>query len=171
MSSFDGVSAFTGYVSGTYMTVSEFQPVPSWEGQAVPVASKRVIEDTVTLSDKAQSYLEQKARAGTAEGKATPFRNPDPANLVGADMSGKDFSGVDLTRAFLYRANLANADFSKATLKDAWISESDVAGANFEGADLRGANLAKTKNLTRDQLKDALVDLSTILPFALRLER
>lgn len=172
MSAFDGIDAYSAYMKGTYLTASETQPSTSWERQAMIASVFRVVEDKVTLSSDAQAFLNQKARSGIgAEGASLRGADVHPTNLIGADLAGKDFSGADLTRAFLYRANLVDADFSKATLKDAWISDSDVAGANFNGADLRGANLAKARNLTRDQLKLALVDLDTILPVTVRLEK
>ena len=175
MASFDGIGAYANFVAGTYLTVSESQPVTSWERSSGIAGSKRVIEDEVTLSGTAQAFLEHRARAGSAAQDAgtTPALSPqsvDPANLIGVNLAGKDFSGADLSRAFLYRANLAGADFSRATLKDAWIADSDVRNANFDGADLRGANLGKARNLTRDQLIRARVDLKTVLPFTLYVE-
>jgi uncharacterized protein YjbI with pentapeptide repeats len=177
MASFDGINAYANFVAGTYLTVSEGQPVTSWERRVGATGAKRVVEDEITLSGTAQAFLDHRARTGNpafTDREGAPALVPgsvDPANLVGVDLSGKDFSGTDLTRAFLYRTNLVGVDFSKATLKDAWIAESDVRGAIFDGADLRGANLSKARNLTREQLATALVDLRTVLPFAVTLER
>lgn len=176
MASFDGIGAYANFVAGTYLTVSDSQPVTSWERSSGIAGSKRVIEDKVTLSGTAQAFLEHRARAGVVSGQeegTVPALSPqsvDPANLIGVNLAGKDFSGADLSRAFLYRTNLAGADFSRATLKDAWIADSDVRDANFDGADLRGANLGKARNLTRDQLLRARVDLKTVLPFTLYVE-
>jgi uncharacterized protein YjbI with pentapeptide repeats len=75
------------------------------------------------------------------------------------DVRGAYLRRTDLSRAKLERANLSGADFSNAVLRDA-----DFKNAILEGTILRGADLTGAKNLTRDQLRKAILDPKTILP-------
>lgn len=76
---------------------------------------------------------------------------------------------LDVHGAFIRRT-----DLSRASLKGANLTDADATNANFRGADfenavlrgtiLRGADLSDAKNLTVDQLSDAIIDDKTILP-------
>lgn len=59
----------------------------------------------------------------------------------------------------MIRTNLTRANLSGASLRGA-----NLDGALLKGADLRGADFTGAKNLTIDQLADALIDETTILP-------
>ena len=75
------------------------------------------------------------------------------------DLSGTYLRRTDLSHAKLERANLSRADFSNAVLRDA-----DFKNAILEGTILRGADLTGAKNLTKDQLREAILDPRTKLP-------
>ena len=76
---------------------------------------------------------------------------------------------LDIHGAFVRRTNL-----SGASLRGANMSGADATGAVFRGVDfkdarlrgtiLRGADLEGAKNLTLEQLAEAIVDDDTILP-------
>ena len=77
------------------------------------------------------------------------------ANLVGthlefADLSRTILEGADLSGAFLQFANLRGAD---------------VHGASLAGAFLQGADLSEVIGLTEVQIKSALIDEATTLPW------
>jgi uncharacterized protein YjbI with pentapeptide repeats len=75
------------------------------------------------------------------------------------DLSGTYLRRTDLSHAKLVRANLSRADFSNAVLRDA-----DFKDAILEGTILRGADLTGAQNLTKDQLRKAILDPKTRLP-------
>jgi uncharacterized protein YjbI with pentapeptide repeats len=75
------------------------------------------------------------------------------------DLSGTYLRRTDLSHAKLERANLSRADFSNAVLRDA-----DFKDAILESTILRGADLTGAKNLTKDQLRKAILDPKTKLP-------
>jgi uncharacterized protein YjbI with pentapeptide repeats len=75
------------------------------------------------------------------------------------DVQGAFLRRTDLSFANLERANLSEADFTNAILR----------GANFKDAILertilKGADLTDAKNLTRMQLREAILDKDTKLP-------
>src|ERR1700730_13584176 len=80
-------------------------------------------------------------------------------NKFRLDVRGAYLRRTDLSHAKLERANLSRADFSNAILRDA-----DFKNAILEGTVLRGADLTGAKNLTKDQLRKAILDPKTKLP-------
>jgi uncharacterized protein YjbI with pentapeptide repeats len=80
-------------------------------------------------------------------------------NKFRLDVRGAYLRRTDLSHAKLERANLSRADFSNAILRDA-----DFKNAILEGTILRGADLTGAKNLTKDQLRKAILDPKTKLP-------
>lgn len=75
------------------------------------------------------------------------------------DLRGAYLRRTDLSFASLKRANLSGADFSNAVFRGA-----DFKDAILDGTILKGADLSGAKNLTRDQLKKAIIDQTTKLP-------
>jgi len=75
------------------------------------------------------------------------------------DLSGARVRRTDLSKANLTGANLSNADLTGANLRGA-----NLANATLKGTILRGADLRDAINLTKEQLADAVVDDTTILP-------
>jgi uncharacterized protein YjbI with pentapeptide repeats len=75
------------------------------------------------------------------------------------DVRGAYLRRTDLSHAKLERANLSRADFSNAILRDA-----DFNNAVLKGTILRGADLTGAKNLTKEQLREAILDPRTKLP-------
>jgi uncharacterized protein YjbI with pentapeptide repeats len=75
------------------------------------------------------------------------------------DLSGARVRQTNLSHANLTRANLSRADLTGANLRGA-----NLAGALLNGTILRGADLSGVKNLTKEQLAEAVIDETTILP-------
>ena len=80
----------------------------------------------------------------------------DGANLTGSDVRRAQLSSAGLQDASLDFANLTGADLRNARLK----------GASFKGAILNGVDLRSARDLTQDQLADAIGDERTLLPLS-----
>ena len=86
----------------------------------------------------------------------------------------KNRSQVTAPMLDIHGAFIRRTDFSGASLRDANMSGADATGAIFRGVDfkgarlrgtiLRGADLEGAKNLTLEQLAEAIIDDDTILP-------
>jgi uncharacterized protein YjbI with pentapeptide repeats len=75
------------------------------------------------------------------------------------DIHGAFIRRTDLSHANLERANLAGADATNAIFRGANFKDADLTGTVLKGADLREA-----KNLTAEQLAQAIIDENTLLP-------
>jgi uncharacterized protein YjbI with pentapeptide repeats len=75
------------------------------------------------------------------------------------DIHGAFVRRTDLSGASLRGANMAGADATNAILRGA-----DFSNAVLRGTILRGADLTDAKNLTIDQLSEAIIDDDTLLP-------
>ncbi len=75
------------------------------------------------------------------------------------DIHGAFVRRTDLSRTSLRGANMAGADATNAILRGA-----DLNDAILRGTILRGADLTDAKNLTVEQLSEAVIDDDTILP-------
>lgn len=75
-------------------------------------------------------------------------------DIHGAFVRRTNFSGASLRGANMNGADAANAIFRGV----------DFAGALLRGTVLRGADLTGARNLTFEQLSEAIVDDRTILP-------
>jgi len=76
---------------------------------------------------------------------------------------------IDLHGAFLRRVDVSHGDLENANLADADLSDAKLRGVNFNNANLkgtilRGADLREARNLTWEQLSEAVIDDSTRLP-------
>lgn len=101
------------------------------------------------------------------------FANLSNVDLSGADLREVDLSRADLSGSYLYGSNLAGAILREANLSEAIlfradVSEANLFAANIVGADLRyanlkGSNLEQVKNLSEEQLAEAIIDKRTIL--------
>jgi uncharacterized protein YjbI with pentapeptide repeats len=80
------------------------------------------------------------------------------ANLFMADLSGANLVGADLSHTNLSAANLTHAD-----LRDANLAGANFLVADLNDANLSGANLRNARNLTKEQLKTAIVDSDVLL--------
>ena len=87
-----------------------------------------------------------------------------PPHLTPENLPPLDLRGAFLRRTSLSGAVLKNAEFAGADFKNARFVGSDFEGANLTGTNLVGADLTGAKNLTVDQLRDAVIDETTILP-------
>ena len=75
-----------------------------------------------------------------------------------------DIHGAFVRRIDLSDASLRGADLSGADATNARFRSADFDGAVLRGTVLRGADLTGAKNLTFEQLAEAIVDDRTILP-------
>jgi uncharacterized protein YjbI with pentapeptide repeats len=75
------------------------------------------------------------------------------------DLHGAFLRRVDLSDTNLEEANFADTDFTDANLRG-----SDLKNANLKGAILRGADLRDVANLAWEQLSEAVIDETTMLP-------
>ena len=80
---------------------------------------------------------------------------------------------LDLHGAFIRRTNLSDANLTRANFSNADCTGAIFRGANFKetilkGTILRGADLTDAKNLTWEQLSEAVIDGTTKLPKYLR---
>jgi uncharacterized protein YjbI with pentapeptide repeats len=76
---------------------------------------------------------------------------------------------LDIHGAFVRRTNLSGASLRGANMAGADATNAILRGADFEnailrGTILRGADLTDAKNLTPEQLSEAVIDDHTILP-------
>jgi hypothetical protein len=88
---------------------------------------------------------------------------PD-ASLRFASLLDADLQAADLTRANLVHARLNRANLKNAILKDAVLDHADFADANLGKAVVTGANFTHARNLTQNQIDEAIGDASTTLP-------
>jgi uncharacterized protein YjbI with pentapeptide repeats len=97
------------------------------------------------------------------------------ANLSKADLSQSDLSDAHLVGAYLFGAELVRACLRRTDLRgvncgfDTPFVEANVRGARFhdaplDRADLRGVDLSRAIGLTREQIKSAITNETTILP-------
>jgi hypothetical protein len=97
-------------------------------------------------------------------------------DLVGVRLDRADLSGANLRDASLAGAKLANArfqgahfptgtDLRGACLRGARFDGAKISGIKATGADFSGADLATARNLKRNELKDAITDECTRLPW------
>jgi len=86
------------------------------------------------------------------------------ANLIGAYLIEANLIGADLSGA-----NLIDADMSRASLVGANLSDTNLDGANLDGANfMDGADMSKAREVSREQIGKAIVDISTKLPVFLK---
>jgi uncharacterized protein YjbI with pentapeptide repeats len=75
-----------------------------------------------------------------------------------------DLHGAFVRRTDLSGASLRGANMSKVDATNAIFRGADFAGARLDGAILKGADLTEAKNLTIEQLAQAIIDSHTTLP-------
>ena len=92
-----------------------------------------------------------------SRGEANGRVSPGPRLVI--DLHGATLNGADLTRADLRNSNFENARAPRVNFEN-----TDMAGANLRGTVLRGANLGGVRNLTVEQLREAVIDEHTVLP-------
>ena len=93
--------------------------------------------------------------AGFAEG-SPPFK----LNLSGANIRRTDMSDTNLTGADLTGADCSYVNFRGANFRDTKLARTK----------LIGADLSDAKNLTRAQIDEAILDITTKLPGYLLVE-
>lgn len=85
------------------------------------------------------------------------------AQMQGANLVGAQMQGADLRWAQMQGANLQEAQMQGADLREAWIQDADCSSATLTGALLQSATLT-CRNLTQEQLDQAVGDSETVLP-------
>ncbi len=76
---------------------------------------------------------------------------------------GARIPGVNLDGADLYEADLRGTNLTNASLRGA-----DLLEAKLKGAILKGADLTAARNLTWEQISQAIIDDTTVLPEGLK---
>lgn len=158
------------YLSSSYLLGRDRQ-LDGTIDQAPLNNSPFVIQDVVTISTEAQTFVEAKARETELTPSADQLADLQAhGNLISGAFAGKNLQGIDFTGAFLYQADFSSANLNYAVLRDAWLSGADFTDATLIGADLRGADLSGATGLTSNALRSARVDTSTTLPIGLVLQ-
>ena len=85
-------------------------------------------------------------------------------NRTRADPPTLDIHGAFVRRADLSGASLRGANMSEADATGAIFRDVDFKDARLRGTILRGADLEGAKNLTLEQLAEAIIDDDTRLP-------
>ena len=80
-----------------------------------------------------------------------------------------DIHGAFIRRTDLRNTNLERADLSGADAQNALFCRANFKNAKLAGTNLKGADLTGAKNLTVEQLGQAIVDKTTILPDYIKL--
>lgn len=75
-----------------------------------------------------------------------------------------DLHGAYVPRTSLREAVLIFADLSEANATRVDFRGADMTGAKLKGTILRGADLREVIGLTVEQLKEAIIDDTTLLP-------
>jgi uncharacterized protein YjbI with pentapeptide repeats len=138
----------------------------SWEGADLQFMDMEGANLYGTLLDLAN--LEGANLSGANLSRSSLYK----ANLKGANMSCADLFSADLFAADLDNAILSDANLSSADLRRTNFSRADLRNTDFNEAELsskvpanlRGANLRDAKNITHEQLSQAILDKTTILP-------
>lgn len=86
------------------------------------------------------------------------------AKIQSPDNMPLDLSGAFIRRTVLDRASLVNANLTKADLTGASVRDANLSGARLKKTVLNGADLTGARNVTLDQLAEALIDDNTKLP-------
>lgn len=86
------------------------------------------------------------------------YANLQNARLTGANLFMTDFSGANLAGADLSNTNLSAANLTHADLHNANLEGANLLVADLNDANLSGANLRNARNLTKEQLKTAIID-------------
>ena len=80
------------------------------------------------------------------------------------DLENANFASADAKYGSFRGSSFKNADLRGANLEGADLTGADFSGANLQGAILKGADLTDAKNITIEQLDEALIDEMTKLP-------
>jgi uncharacterized protein YjbI with pentapeptide repeats len=85
-------------------------------------------------------------------------------DLENANFAGADAKNASFRDSFFKNADLGGANLEGADLKGAYLGGANLEAADLEGADLGGADLSDARNLTVEQLEQAVIDDTTKLP-------
>ena len=80
----------------------------------------------------------------------------EEASLSDGNLSGLFLFDVSLKGAFLYGTNLRGANLHRASLEGADLSNANLEGAWLEGVNLTGAEMRGCRDLTQEQLDEAV---------------
>ncbi|ALB40870.1 MULTISPECIES: pentapeptide repeat-containing protein [unclassified Anabaena] len=127
---------------------------------------KANLKGAILAQAKLQRVFLQEAKL---QGADFSEANLEMAHLDHANLQDAHLTEAKLQQANLNHANLQNAQFLEADLEDASLLKANLKNTDFETAilkntDLREAILMGAKNLTLEQIKEAIGDEKTILP-------
>jgi hypothetical protein len=110
---------------------------------------------------------------GNFEGVVLWGSNLRKAKLARANFKDADLGGVDFTEASLEMANLEGAKLWFSNLLDpkraTILQDALLGGANLKNADLSAADMRGARDITAQQLKEAILNENTKLPANLSL--
>jgi uncharacterized protein YjbI with pentapeptide repeats len=139
-------------------------PPQSKEIQPVPIlAGLNLFEADLNRTDLIDANLSgANLTNANLSGAALFDANLNSAFLNGVHLQDANLKYADLSRAYisgtdLQHAHLSNADLHDAVLRGSNLHYADMSGVNLNGADLSGAYLFYAKNLTKEQLEQALL--------------
>jgi uncharacterized protein YjbI with pentapeptide repeats len=128
------------------------------------------VEDTA-LTLTRQQQVNTRWQSPRLQGADLSHRNLSSHYLGYADLRDSKLVNANLFMADLFRAWLAGADLTGADLSGANLTEADLRGAILSGANLQvsdlnnavliGADLRGVRNLSPEQVKNALYDDTT----------
>ena len=91
--------------------------------------------------------------------------------VMGAMKRRFDLSHARLRSANLSGANMSSTDLSYADFRNATFRNVNFDGTILKGTILLGADLTDARNLTKEQLAEAIIDETTVLPTYLASEQ
>jgi uncharacterized protein YjbI with pentapeptide repeats len=86
------------------------------------------------------------------------------ADLTEASLWGAKLNDAFLRETKLIKANLSEADLSNATLEYTKLREADLRKTKLISAELMNTDLSASIGLAWEQLSEAIIDESTMLP-------
>lgn len=97
-------------------------------------------------------------RYAQLEGAIFIESNLSQSNFYSSNLQGANFTNANLAQAYFAKSELRDTDFRGANLQGADFTNANVRDANFCGANL------KNVKITQNQLKEARINWTTILP-------
>lgn len=129
-------------------------------------ASVQAILDVLRRRNRHQETQDQRIdlRNTDLQGANLQGAHLDRAILFGSRLQWVDLRGAHLQNAILWGVNFESANLEGAHLEGANFWEANLEGARISGSHLQGASLLNVNGLIQDQIDQAFIDESTVLP-------
>lgn len=139
-------------ISGIYKLIDLADKHPKIYYERVASLFSELLRENKLLDDdikeKIMMWFSSRKREQRKIERKLAKENRPAINIWNTDLSGLRLPSIDLSGMDMLGVKLAGADLSNANLK----------GARLAGADLSNANLKGAKNLTKEQLDEAVWD-------------